>query len=477
MALTSTRGNEPGAVPAVNISATPIRWRHPQLSPAGQVMLDWLQAHPHAPLFRNQTGARLSACARQRCFWRGALLWHLPVPPPARPDRGPPQWLQLWARRQWPRLSARIAQHARYPGFEQISTSSRADLGAHLLQHSHLAALQDLREPLICFSTSGTTGHRLRVPSLPSVAAEYRLYHQRALRAFDLRLKAGSGAVGVVLAGYQQHCFTYASVNPLQGDCGVVKLNLMPHEWRHPSDRAAYLDALAPELISGDPVSLAALAELPFQHRPLALMSTSMTLSLGLRQRLVARFGCPVLDIYSMNEAGPIAVYLPEVDGFLPLQPGLYIELLDEAGNVVPMGQRGEITLSGGFNPLLPLLRYRTGDHACWALSQRGWVLQALQGRGPVLFHHCAGHQVNNVDITRALQALPLRRFALHQQADKALRLSLDPLLVGSDLRCALDELAGCLGPWPVQVLGLTADDKVQQYSRAAPPCDNDDFP
>jgi len=33
-----------------------------------------------------------------------------------------------------------------------------------------------------------------------------------------------------------------------------------------------------------------------------------MTLLPGLRQRLERRFGCPVLDIYSMNEAGPVAV-------------------------------------------------------------------------------------------------------------------------------------------------------------------------
>ena len=30
----------------------------------------------------------------------------------------------------------------------------------------------------------------------------------------------------------------------------------------------------------------------------------------------------------------------------------------------VPAGERGEITLTGGFNFCLPLLRYRTGDFA-----------------------------------------------------------------------------------------------------------------
>ncbi len=37
-----------------------------------------------------------------------------------------------------------------------------------------------------------------------------------------------------------------------------------------------------------------------------------MALLPGLRRRLEERFACPVADLYSMNEAGPVAVFDPE---------------------------------------------------------------------------------------------------------------------------------------------------------------------
>jgi phenylacetate-CoA ligase len=274
-------------------------------------------------------------------------------------------------------------------------------------------------ERLLCFTTSGTTGHPIRVPSLPRVAADYLALHQRALRHLGVRLQAGAGDVGIVLAGFQRRCFSYVSVNPLRGECGVVKLNLHPAEWRHPDDRARYLDDLRPELVSGDPVSLTELASLPLTHRPRALLSTSMALHDGLRQHLQQRFGCPVADLYSMNEAGPIGVFLPEQQGFALLQPGLHVEIVDERGRPLPEGEHGEVTLTGGFNPCLPLLRYRTGDHARLVRSPQGPVLRDLQGRPPVRLRHHAGHWVNNVDVTQALRPLHLQRFALHQQADR----------------------------------------------------------
>jgi fatty-acyl-CoA synthase len=57
-----------------------------------------------------------------------------------------------------------------------------------------------------------------------------------------------------------------------------------------------------------------------------------------------------VLDLYSMNEAGPVAVADPQAGGHVLLQHTLYVEILDEAGQPVPTGTRGEITLTGGFN-------------------------------------------------------------------------------------------------------------------------------
>jgi phenylacetate-CoA ligase len=170
--------------------------------------------------------------------------------------------------------------------------------------------------------------------------------------------------VGLVLIGHQPVCFTYVSVTPAMDESGFAKINLHPADWRDPDDRARYLDALRPEVIAGDPISFAELLRLPVQARPRAMLCTSMALAPALRGALEERFGCPVLDLYSMNEAGPVAVLDERAGGHVLLQPRMFVEVLDADGQPAPAGERGEVTLTGGFNFCLPLLRYRTGDHA-----------------------------------------------------------------------------------------------------------------
>jgi phenylacetate-CoA ligase len=447
--------------------------RFPVLSTAGRAMLHYLAGHPHAPCFRNFSGHRLDRAQLRQARWRHWRIQRTLLPP-RREATDPPAWADAWVRQ----LAAGVPAHAmlRYGpvDWHHIPLVSRADLGTRLAEH--VPASLPLQR-LLCFSTSGSTGHPLKVPSLPEVAAAYQAYHARALAHFGLKPRAGRGQVGIVLAGFQQRCFTYVSVNPLQGDCGLAKLNLQPAEWREEADRVRYLDALAPELISGDPLSLAELAALPMRHRPRALLSTSMALHGGLRRALEQRFGCPVLDLYSMNEVGPIGVYDPALDGFLLLQPHLHVEIVDAGGEPLPWGRHGEIVVSGGFNPCLPLLRYRTGDHARLDMSPHGPILRDLQGRAPVRFRTPGGKWINNIELTQALAPLALIRFALHQQADGRLRLYVDsrePLAVITPaLRAAVEARFG--GPVDLEIAPLVADDKLRQYTSdlagAATPC------
>lgn len=462
----SGRHAEPALPPEVAAQLF-AKQRFPTLSRHGAALLTQLHQHPHAPLFRNYSGHRLTRWQVMQARWRHAWIQRAQLPSPGHAGSPPPAWLLRWAATVWPQLPWRRRQSPTPPAWSHIMLSQRGDLSAHLIDHVRWGRYA--LDELICFATSGSTGHPLRVPSLPRVAADYQAHHRRALQHFGIQPQAGRGQLGMVLAGHQQRCFTYVSVNPLQDDCGLVKLNLMPHEWRDPGDRARYLNAWSPELISGDPVSLSALAELPLHHRPKALLSTSMSLLPTLRTQWQSHFGCPVLDLYSLNEVGPVAVFDPAVEGFMPLQPRLYIELVNEDGRNVPAGERGEIVVSGGFNPCLPLLRYRTGDYAQWAATPRGWVLRDLEGRAPVQFRHANGRWVNNIDISQALRDLPLIRFALHQDVHDALTLRVDLAadLVAweSHLRQAIHER---LGPLPLSVTCLRAEDKVRQYTRDA---------
>jgi phenylacetate-CoA ligase len=235
-----------------------------------------------------------------------------------------------------------------------------------------------------------------------------------------------------------------------------------------PTERlpARFIDACRPEIFTGDPLSFAELARLPLACRPKALVSTAMALLPGLRDRLEAHFGCPVLDTYALNEAGLVGVAQRSGE-FELLQPRLYVEILAEADQPCPPGVRGEITLTGGYNAFVPLLRYRTGDYARLEFVKGRPVLTDLEGRPPTTFHVAGGAILNNVDVSVALRDFALPAYRLHQAADGALTLRLPAACADRErVRAALLRLFGADQPLTIEDLepGLPAG-KVIQYT------------
>lgn len=432
--------------------------RYPTLSDDGRRLLDRLREHPNAPIYRNQSGNRLLAedVDRVRAFEREVLSSGLGWGPDRRP-----RWLGELVAQCYDDVPFYRRQGSAPSDWNEVPTLTRADLAQDIARFVPDSVALDR---LINFRTSGTTGHPLLIASHPVVAASYLAFHKKALRRFGITLTHGRGQVGVVLLGWQKVCFTYVSVTPTQDESGLAKINLHPDDWRRPGDRAAYLDALATEVYAGDPISLAELLELPLTHQPRALLSTSMALSVGLRQRLEERFHGPVLDLYSLNEAGPVAVFDPAVGGHVLLQHCLYLEILDQEGRPLPPGERGEVTLSGGFNFCLPLLRYRTGDHAALRFVGDDPVLLGLEGRPPVRFRTASGQWVNNIEVTHALRPYPLSQFGLHQAADGSLRLRLSRRSADEQsILSILHELFGAEAR--IEIVGDPFDDKVVQYT------------
>jgi phenylacetate-CoA ligase len=385
--------------------------RHPNLSEHGRSILAALREHPNAPIYRNQSGHRLrpEEIVTVQQWEDEAISARIDWQP-----NTPPSWVQSFVERNL----TDVPFYRRYGTvpreFTHLPTLTREDLARDMpyLVPDHI----DLQR-LINFRTSGTSGHPLLLASHPLVAAQYLGYHKRALQRFGVRLKHGRGQVGVMLLGLQSICFTYVSVTPTMDDSGLAKINLHPNDWRHLNDRAKYLEAMQPEVIAGDPISFAELLGIDPQLRPAALLSTSMTLLPQLRHQLQTRFGCPVLDIYSMNEAGPIAVFDPQAGGHVLLQHHMYVEVLDDDDLPAAPGDRGEVTLTGGFNFCLPLLRYRTGDHAALVRREDDLLLIDLEGRPPVRFRKGNGEWINNIEVTHALRPLPIIQFGVHQDA------------------------------------------------------------
>jgi phenylacetate-CoA ligase len=275
------------------------------------------------------------------------------------------------------------------------------------------------------YNSSGTTGHPIYVLSHPETSSTYLPLTEAALARHGVTLEGGN-RVSLLMVCAQASTFTFGVVSAYLRGAGFLKINLNPAEWRDPDDRMRFIDACDAEVFTGDPVSFAEAMKLPLATRPKALVSTALALADGLRLELERHFRCPVIDLYSMNESGTIAVAVDSPDGrrrHEVLPHDLYVEILDESGAPCPPGVRGEVTLTGGRNPFLPLLRYRTGDQGAMEFDGDTPLLIGLEGRPPTLFRAPDGRTVNNIDVTLALHPFALSQFTLHQFADGSLRL------------------------------------------------------
>ena len=438
--------------------------RFPMLTDAGRRRLAWIEEHAQAPHFNRLGVDRLTRSGAERV---AAFERSLSVQPRGWPGGTLPPWVTEFAAfccREVP-----VYRDAYPPDrFSDLPTCSRSDLSR--APWDFVPDSQPL-DDLIVFQTSGTTGHPLNILTYPEGLSYYWPLLRAALADYGVALAPAtddSPPVSVVVVCFQASTYTYAALASYLNQAGMVKINLHPADWRHPADRTAFLDACQPQIFTGDPVSLAELARLPLSVRPQALVSTSMALLPGLRRSLETRFDCPVLDVYSMNETGPIAAAAADGNGHRLLSPRLYVEVLDTDGAPCPPGARGEITLTGGFNPFLPLLRYRTGDWASLDASDpRRLRLVGLEGRAPVVFTAGDGHPINNIDVTTALKKLALLQYSLHQYADGSLRLRVaDGADTGEALRAALLSVFGPQVPLRIEPLEPATAGKLSQYSR-----------
>ncbi|MEM7786513.1 MAG: AMP-binding protein [Bacteroidota bacterium] len=437
----------------------------PLLTEAGDVLLRRMEQHPAAPRWNYTCGDRLVAADLPVL---DAMRADLAAEPASGPGEIPETVVArlLRERARVPHLAAHLPETASeiVRTWADLPTLSREDLVRRTPAFVPDAA--DL-DRMVIYSTSGTTGHPILIPNHPVGASAYQLLLERAFALWDVPWRPEPNRMANALVCAQAETIQHASVLTVWGGAGHVKVNLDPAGWREAAHAPAYLEAFDPPLLTGDPLSFATLLDLDADLHPEALVSTAVSLSDGLRRRLGERFGCPVFEWYSMNEVGPIAVLCPAGQGHHVLDPTVYVEVVDADGRPCPPGVRGEVTVTGGRNPMLRLLRYRTGDTAsmaygpcpCGSSAPR---LVDLEGRRPVEFRSASGGLVNPVDVSRVLRAYPLAQHRLVQRADRACTLDLRvagpvrPEAVATDLRALFGDV-----PLEVRLVdGPEADEK-----------------
>jgi len=382
--------------------------RFPLIDADGRAWLDELRQHPFAPRYNMTCGDRLTTSGRERV---AEFEQHILGNDPRWTAEEAPPWVKGFAERCLRDVPFYRRRGGDAGTFTGIPPCSRDDL-------QRVPDDQPL-DGMINYWTSGASGHSMDVLSHPDVASMRLPIFRKVLAREGVTLDGGPRRTAILFVCSQSTTFTYASVSAYLGGAAHVKINLNPDDWRDADDRVHFIDALKPEILTGDPMSFVDLAALPVVIRPKAMITTAVLLLPEVRRRLEERFGCPVVDLYSTCETGPIALSTPR--GFEMFLPDVFVEILRTDGSNAAPGERGEITFTGGRNPFLPLLRYRTGDWAAMSFDGDRPTLVDFEGRPPVILQATDGRRINNLDVTIAFRPFDLTQFTVHQNADSSL--------------------------------------------------------
>lgn len=133
---------------------------------------------------------------------------------------------------------------------------------------------------------------------------------------------------------------------------------------------AAYADALArfqPLLIDSYPSSILPIARHLLRSgddrtRPRAVVTSSETLLAADRATISDAFGCPVFDHYGAAEMAAFITQCGAGEYHANADYGI-VEVLRDGVPVAP-GETGQLVATGFINPVMPLIRYLTGDLA-----------------------------------------------------------------------------------------------------------------
>lgn len=180
----------------------------------------------------------------------------------------------------------------------------------------------------------------------------------------------------------------------------------------------AYVDALStfgPSLIDSYPSSIEPIARYVLEHniadiRPTAVITSSETLFPATRALLERAFGCKVFDHYGGAEMTALIAQCERGTYHVAPEFGI-IEVVDE-GRPVAAGLRGEIVATGFINPVMPLIRYATGDYAVLGsgmcpCGRAGQTIEQLEGRMDDVIVTPEGSLVGRLDpIFKAVSSL-----------------------------------------------------------------------
>jgi phenylacetate-CoA ligase len=133
--------------------------------------------------------------------------------------------------------------------------------------------------------------------------------------------------------------------------------------------QAEWLLAVQPDYLTSHPSALVAIAE-ALSERGEALVRLEQVRTFGeavddeTRRTIEQAFGVPLVDTYSAQEVGYLALQCPEHEAYHVQSERLYVEVLDDHDRPCGPGEAGRVLVTDLHNFASPLIRYEIGDQA-----------------------------------------------------------------------------------------------------------------
>jgi len=124
------------------------------------------------------------------------------------------------------------------------------------------------------------------------------------------------------------------------------------------------------------------------------VISMGEALSGETREECHRAWGAPVIDAYSAQEVGAIALQCPDFERYHVQAETIFVEVVDDRGEPCRPGETGRVLVTPLNNFAMPLLRYEIGDHA--EIGE-----PCLCGRGLPTLNRVLGRERNALLVTR----------------------------------------------------------------------------
>jgi len=213
------------------------------------------------------------------------------------------------------------------------------------------------REKLRKIYTSGSTGRPLTLYISPAEDEFRKARHLRANIVCGQRMRDR----WVVVTSPRR----FEKISRLQRLLRIYSMKVLS-VFEDPSRQLASVEKVKPDVLEGYSSSLYLLAREAERRgitvKPRIMFSGAELIEDSHRQFIEKTFNAPLYDQYATIEFERMAWQCPEKKGYHIDADALILQFVDEEGEEVAPGERGEIVCTSLFNYAMPLIRYSVGD-------------------------------------------------------------------------------------------------------------------